>query len=186
MTEWDEALRQLTREAPDTEVKNAVLNVMRSRRDDRSAALIMSALVDTSLGSAIAFALGIMDQKALKATFLKRGPLSTFDSRCIMACSVGITGNIADKNLEVIRLVRNTFAHAMVVVDFNSAEVVRACNRLKLTGTSNFFVDRHKTRKSRYQYGYGCSEIFQAMINFSSQIALGWIDPGRPKSPVLP
>jgi hypothetical protein len=68
-----------------------------------------------------------------------------------MASSIGIFGpesqenlKVIRENLKVIRLVRNTFAHSMVDINFTTKEIERACNRLALSKNDNFFVSRLK------------------------------------------
>ena len=100
-TDWKTALRRLTKTPPSERTKSAVLDCMRGTDSDRAAALIIGSLVETGLRAAIVYALGHHD----------RG--QTFASQIRTARGLNLIGTETFENLETIREVRNTFAHAM-------------------------------------------------------------------------
>jgi hypothetical protein len=85
---------------------------MSSDTDDRAAAILAGSLVETSLIGPIAIITG--NEAEIEKLFWKRsGRWSTFDSRIKEAANLGIVGRQTTSNLEVIRLVRNAFAHSL-------------------------------------------------------------------------
>ena len=185
--DWTSALRQLTRKPPEEGVNNAVINVMRGSDTDRAAALVMASLVDTILGSAIAYALKL-NQNATRRLLLHTGPLATFEAREVMVSALGLIGEETRENLVAIRRIRNCFAHAMSDINFNSPEIVRACNRLKLADKWQFFADQAQEKKTRYKFGYACHTIYHGFMHFIGIDFARGIPPQRtlPDSPILP
>jgi hypothetical protein len=140
--DWEQALRHLTRKAPDAGAARAVLNAMESHDSDRSAALVMTTFVDTSLNGIILYALGINSQDAIMSLLIdSRAPLYTFDEKIRFCTAAGLFGTISKNNLNVMRQVRNAFAHSMVDITFTTPEIERACNRLINEDTDKFFID---------------------------------------------
>ena len=159
--DWKQALRHLTRKAPDAGAARAVLNAMESHDSDRSAALVMSAFVDVSLNGVICYALGISSQDSIVSMLISsKAPLNTFDAKISFCASAGLFGEMSKNNLEIIRLVRNTFAHSMADITFCTPEIERACDRLNNESTHQFFIDNESKRKTRYKFGYACQSVF--------------------------
>lgn len=173
-TDWKKALRELTRKPPGKGAKSAVLDSMRGTDTDRAAALIIGSLVESSLSAAIAYTLGHHDKR------------QTFASRIGVAKALNLIGSQTLQNLEVIREVRNTFAHAMSDVEFGTPEVANACNRLVISENHQGFVRRETERHARFRYGYASQTIFLASLNFA--FTRSTLDPRRtpPSTPILP
>jgi hypothetical protein len=172
--EWKTALRELTRKPPGERAKSAVLDCMRGTDTDRAAALIIGSLVETSLSAAIVYALGRHDKS------------QTFASRIRAARTLNLIGTETFENLEVIREVRNTFAHAMSAIQFDTPEVTNACNRLIISENYRHFVRAETQRRARFQYGYASQTIFLTNLNFA--FTRSTLDPRRtpPSTPILP
>lgn len=183
--DWESALRKLTREPPSSEVMQTIVKAMQEGTDDRSVALLSAALTETAVRSAIAYILR-PHAKILKRLFFQDGPFSDF-SRCISgAAALHLIGDKTTANLDVIRAVRNVFAHCMSDVLFDTPEIERACNRLTVSSNSAFFIDKEPSRKIRYRYCYACDEIFRGLLNYTGTM---WItgQPGTlPDHPILP
>ncbi len=130
----------------------------------------------------------LLNQNATKHLLLHTGPLATFEAREVMVSALGLIGEETSKNLVVIRRIRNCFAHAMSDINFNSPEIVRACNRLKLADKWQFFVDQAQEKKTRYKFGYACHTIYHRLMHFIGIDFARGIPPQRtlPDSPILP
>ena len=137
-------------------------------------ALIIGSLVETSLSAAIVYALGRHDKS------------QTFASRIRAARTLNLIGTETFENLEVIREVRNTFAHAMPAIQFDTPEVTNACNRLIISENYRHFVRAETQRRARFQYGYASQTIFLTNLNFA--FTRSTLDPRRtpPSTPILP
>jgi len=158
--DWTRPLRHLTRKVP-AEPKSAVLDAMRGSDSDRGAATTMASLADVAMNGILIYGLGIKEQSAIKALFVgDKAPLSTFEAKCQVALGIGLIGEITHNNLEVIRHIRNTFAHAIANISFEEPEMTRACNRLKLSDDHQFFINSLTDHVKRHRYGYACHAIY--------------------------
>jgi mannitol operon repressor len=96
---------------------------------DRGAALIGAALVDSEL------------EKLLRSHFLGgestdqlltgSGPLSTFSSRIRMCYSLGLITKLEYKESDIIRRVRNEFAHKLHGLSFGDMRIADLCGSLR-------------------------------------------------------
>lgn len=93
---------------------------------DRGAVLIAGAYIDDLLRAILAHAM-IDDEQLVKP--LLNGPLSAFATRLKLARAFGLIGPDMSHDIEVLREVRNHFAHARKSLDLNDPEVANTCNR---------------------------------------------------------
>jgi hypothetical protein len=131
MSDWQSDLKMLQRKPPSKNILQTITNVMAGDTDDRATAILAAALVETSLIGPIAIISG--NEAEIERHFWKRsGRWSTFDRRIKEAANLGIIGPQTTSNLDIIRGVRNAFAHSLSEVHFTTPEVERACSLLKL------------------------------------------------------
>jgi hypothetical protein len=184
MSDWQSDLKMLQRRPPSKNIMQTIINVMSSDTDDRAAAILAAALVETSLIGPVALA--TRNEARIKKLFWKPfARWNTFEKRIKEAECVRLIGPQTKNNLDIIRLVRNAFAHSLSEIDFTTPEVERACS-LKLI-RPELLAAPEPTRQARYHYCYACHEVFQAMIAYVGvpwATGTGW--PGRPAQPVLP
>ena len=69
------------------------------------------------------------------------GPLSTFAAKIRMGYVLGIYEKIIKEELDLIRHIRNAFAHARELTDFSTPDIIEACGEL--------FVPKH------WSFGHG-------------------------------
>jgi hypothetical protein len=131
---------------------------------DRSAAIMGAAFVENALQDALkSRTIGLSSQVtnaimgaefaedalALKSKTIElssqvaneiflNGPLSSFSSKILLGFALGLYGPVVKKDLNVIRNIRNAFAHAMMPITFDSPEVADELNGLA------FLEWRHK------------------------------------------
>jgi hypothetical protein len=60
------------------------------------------------------------------------GPISTFAAKTKTAYALGIIPKVAKDELDLLRHIRNAFAHSKEKIDFNSKAMVGACNQLAI------------------------------------------------------
>jgi hypothetical protein len=184
MTGWEDGLLKLMREPPSDRIKQAILDIMRSSADDRSAALTVAALADTGIMVGIVAVLRPNDINSL--FWNKNAKHNTFDKRITKAGSLGLIGTETSKNLKVIRLVRNAFAHSMTEVAFTTPEIEAACALLTLSKNAQFFCDREDEHRTRYRYCYACNTIFRGLLGYAVARWITHSPAGRPTQPILP
>jgi hypothetical protein len=189
MSKWKTALRALSQKSPSKDIAQTILNTMRSEADDRTTAIVAAAFVEVSLVGPIAQITGISGQKAITELFWDRESLfATFSRKIEGATLLRVIGAETASNLEVIRHVRNAFAHSLSDVSFTTPEVERACARLTLSSKADFFVAQEQKRKTRYRYCYACDGVFRPLLNYvAAPFVTGTPRPaGLPSRPVLP
>jgi mannitol operon repressor len=100
------------------------------KETDRGAALVGAALIDTRLESLLRSHL--LQSKATEE-LLEGGnaPLGTFSSRIRMSYALGLITELEFKECEIIRRVRNDFAHGVHGLTFQDQKLSALCNNLK-------------------------------------------------------
>jgi hypothetical protein len=124
-------LRDLRLRRPSREDLEEINYQTAAEDNDRGAALLITALVEGTLATAIIRHLRINSH--LGALFDNNGPLSTLEARDVFAFALGIIGVETHHNLGIVRHVRNTFAHASAPVTFATPEIAEACEALRGT-----------------------------------------------------
>lgn len=106
------------------------------KETDRGAALVGAALLDDRLKQIIVSFLiegkissGLLDDA--------NAPLHSFSSRIKMAFCLGLISKEEYGNLEVIRKVRNEFAHRLHGLSFSNEEIIKLCRKLKFPTRSS-------------------------------------------------
>lgn len=97
---------------------------------DRVCAIMAGALLDSRLEQLLATALPALPNR--KAIFANGGVLYDFKPKIEMAYAFGLVGPAAYNDLDIIRDVRNKFAHRMFEMSFNDDFGRDKCANLKL------------------------------------------------------
>jgi hypothetical protein len=97
--------------------------------NDRGASILAATMVENALVFALSRHLRIPTN--LGKLFENEGPLATFDDRVRMSLALSIFGADTHHNLETIKHVRNTFAHASAPITFATPEIAAACGALR-------------------------------------------------------
>ena len=99
---------------------------------DRGCALLGAAQVEHLLGQAIQKHLERGEETGQRLLLAPDAPLGTFSSRTLAAYSLGIIGPTTKGDIDVIRDIRNDFAHTVASLDFSNQSIAGRCNNLKL------------------------------------------------------
>lgn len=126
MVSKKKALRQLSRREATPDDFTAWQNQVKAVKNDRGAALLLSANVEAALDRALSSFL-FFSQPRIESLFAEDGPLATFHRKIAMGLALRIYGKETYFNLEVIRHVRNAFAHAHAPLDFKAKEISAIC-----------------------------------------------------------
>jgi mannitol operon repressor len=101
---------------------------------ERGAALAAAAMIDDQLGKIVeAFLVPNKGSQALIAGF--NAPLGSFSARIAAVYGLGLVSDIEHRECELIRKVRNEFAHH-IKVSFKTEKVVGLCSQLKMSAKS--------------------------------------------------
>ena len=114
-----------------------------NKETERGAALAASAMLDDQLGKTIeAFLVPNKGSKALLDGF--NAPLGSFSARIAAAFGLGL---ISEIECEILRKVRNEFAH-QIKVSFKSEKVVSLCAQLQLSAKD--YSDVHVDTRGQF------------------------------------
>jgi Mannitol repressor len=100
----------------------------------RGCAVVASAMVEDVLDGAILYRCVNLSKDERSRLFDASGPLSTFSSKIAIAYAFGIIGPKTRHDLNLLREIRNAFAHAMRTITFDTQEVadmLKTFNALK-------------------------------------------------------
>jgi hypothetical protein len=100
-----------------------------SERGDRGAAILMAADLENALQSSIARLLRI-PPKHRSELFGLNGPIGTFSYKVRIAHAISIFGDVTRRNLDIIRNIRNAFAHARRPIRFTNLRISALCDYL--------------------------------------------------------
>lgn len=124
---------------------------------DRSGALVGCALVDGALLAAIRSRFVPMsDEEADTLFHAQSGPLASFAARIRVGRAIGIYENKVTRYLDVIRRVRNAFAHSLAPMAFADEEVMRECILLPASNLKSEVQDKFNPSEARAKYASTC------------------------------
>jgi hypothetical protein len=118
------SLREITRLSPIEAEIDALLSEI-DTHNHRAAAVLGGAFVEDALEYAIQRRFVALGKERLDSLFEYPGPLSSFDAKIQVGFAIGLYGPIIRHDLDVIRRIRNGFAHAKKPISFNTIQVVR-------------------------------------------------------------
>jgi hypothetical protein len=101
---------------------------------DYAIALICQTFVEKALEIAIFASLAPYDEEANKRIFDydNRGPIADFSAKIKLGYVMGIFGKETKADLDLIREIRNAFAHSLQPISFETKEVIDMCGRLAI------------------------------------------------------
>lgn len=144
------ALKKLARKMPEASDIKAFSREIRAEKNDRGAAMLVCGFLDQCLKIAIVRTLP--NNAAAMRLFEDRGVLFDFSAKIAMAHALGLYGDQTRRNMDILRSVRNLFAHSIHALSFQTPEIEEACNILTLPdlqtlilkGTFKFDTPREK------------------------------------------
>jgi hypothetical protein len=108
----------------------ALFNEMQNT-SDRVAAVSCAAWVDDTLSAALATQFVKMGKTWVDRIFDgPTAPLGTLSAKIVIGYALGLFGPLTRADLEIIRAVRNDFAHTAGPILFTDPEIANKCNRL--------------------------------------------------------
>lgn len=154
------AVRSLSRKEPTPDDYNRYVIDTNAEGNDRGAAILLATNLENALRTAIVSKLGITEEGRKGLFGEENSPCGTFSSKIIFAHAIGLFYSETRNNLDIIRTVRNAFAHATIPIDFGDQSILDACTHLTLPPLllmSGFAspvpkeVDQAMTGKRRFQ-----------------------------------
>jgi hypothetical protein len=97
----------------------------------------------------------------------ERAPIGTVDAKILIADSLGILGKETLGNLDLIKHIRNTFAHAVLPIDFSTKQISDTCDALVVTEKPETFRREIKLATSREKYTTICEVTAFALVLYA-------------------
>ncbi len=94
-------------------------------------------------------------------------PLGTLHAKILIADTLGILGKQTFQNLNLIKHIRNTFAHAVLPIDFLTKQIADACNALVLSDTPNTFRGDPRTSTPLERFVTICEDTSMDLIAYA-------------------
>ncbi len=117
---------------------------------DRGAAILAGSFAEHTLGQYLKFR--IRDKKMADELFNAMGPLSSFSQRIAIAYAFDLISSAQYKDFEIIRKVRNHFAHHPLETTFNTNDIRQLCASLTMFKEIN--PEQHTKPGERHRIAY--------------------------------
>lgn len=130
-----DALRALSREMPNSRHRIQII-VETETESDRVAAILSATMLEDALKEAISqFMRPSLSDKDYSSAFDGMGFLSSFSAKITAGYVFGLYGCHTRSDLNIIKDIRNAFAHASIPIDFNTDSIRNACAQLHVCST---------------------------------------------------
>ncbi|WP_157730103.1 MltR family transcriptional regulator [Tenacibaculum jejuense] len=135
-------------EIPET-LRESIIDYIKIRKElsnesDRGVALLSISIIEKLLEDLLKKRL-LNEKKIIKDLFDGFGPLSSLSGKTKIAYSIGLIDKTIYDELNLVRSIRNKFAHSPEIIKFSDEEIVQKCNNLKL-------VIKYKELNSREKF----------------------------------
>lgn len=126
-----DALAHITRAELTPENVGDFMREVAAIGNDRTAAIMLAINLEDALSFALEVRLGIPAERRAELFGLS-APLGTFDYKTRMAHSIGIIADETRATLDVLRRIRNAFAHAITPISFETPQIANACSLITI------------------------------------------------------
>lgn len=126
-------LRDLRLRAPKPADVAEINLQIKTEHNDRGAAMLAATLLENTLRWAIFrrfVEVAYRFSRQSTAYFDNNGMLSTFDAKLKFGDTLNTLGPVTLSNLDLIKHIRNTFAHSGIPITFSTPEIASACDEL--------------------------------------------------------
>lgn len=152
-------LSQLTKELPQPADLSGFLKTLQFEVDDRSCAIMGSALVEDYLTQAIKCRLIDPGQEIAGRWFSgQNAPFGTFSAKIQLGLAIGIYGPQMHKRLGAIKDIRNAFAHRALPLQFDHLALLEALTKMAP------FLEGSKENNYKLLFSTGCIVMAEALI----------------------
>jgi hypothetical protein len=142
-------LRDLSQEPLTSEESLALIKAIDHSLPPIALAILGQVLVEHDLDNAIRRRLPRKDDKTWAALIDERGPLSTFSRKVTAAHALKIIDDATKSNMDIIRVVRNAFAHSRKLIDFDHPLVGAELTKIVAPGGRKRIFTRLKTETDK-------------------------------------
>jgi hypothetical protein len=152
-----------------------------AEKGDRGAAILLATNVENTLQISIRRWLQLSGELRKEVFRGPGSPARNFSGKIIIAHALGIFGPITRKNLDVIRIIRNAFAHASRPIRFDDAPLADLCNFLQIPKIIRFGdfdgilnPEDDPSSPARYRYSVVCEHTSHNLMvhNFTGPLGI--------------
>lgn len=133
------------------------------QQTDRGAAIIGSAFLEARLEEAIRSRL-VGTGEPVDALFQGDAPLATFRAKIDMGFAVGLYAQKIHRDLNLIRKIRNKFAHQFGAIAFSTPDIASQCSELWLPKNILNYGEESGPTDPREQYVRTLLMVFHAVL----------------------
>jgi hypothetical protein len=133
-------LRALTRADPTFEHLEALEKELYASASDRATAVMFGSFVEVALERLLSSKMRQLNSKDRKRVFEYEGALGTFASKTVVAYALQLLGPVTRSDLDLVRFLRNEFAHSRMPFNFQTLEVAEVCKHLKYPELAGSFI----------------------------------------------
>ena len=126
-------LRDLSRHPPTEEEKQALVDAVVSE-NPIATAILGAVFVEHELEMTLRGRLSKNDDDTWLALTGDEGPLGTFSKKITAAYALGVCDDITRSNLNIVRAIRNAFAHAKKLIDFDNELIASELKKVRFHG----------------------------------------------------
>ncbi|MFD1711138.1 hypothetical protein FVQ98_13680 [Ottowia sp. GY511] len=127
------------------------------KESDRGAAVLVGGFVENYLGVYLQSL--VVDLKVAEDLFQAVGPLSSFNQRIAVARAFGFISKGDYDDLNLIRRIRNHFAHHPLEASFSASPVAQLATRLSEQKTASESHLNSLEERNKLAYLYSCAQL---------------------------
>ncbi|MES2243295.1 MAG: MltR family transcriptional regulator [Pseudomonadota bacterium] len=127
------------------------------KESDRGAAVLVGGFVENYLGVYLQSL--VVDAKVADDLFQAVGPLSSFSQRIAVARAFGFISKNDYDDLNLIRRIRNHFAHHPLEASFSESPVVQLATHLSEQETASESHSKNTAERNKLAYLYSCAQV---------------------------
>jgi hypothetical protein len=122
------ALKKVLMQSPTSEDIKTLVGEVKTE-NPRAAAVVAGAVIDDILRQVIVSRMVVLTDDENQKLFGSYGPLGSFGSRIGIGYAMGIYGPKTRQDLLTLKKIRNAFAHAILVIGFETPAVAQLCSK---------------------------------------------------------
>lgn len=135
---------------------------------DRTVAIVWGALVEDALRVAIEKRMPHLAPNQVDHLFSTGGILESFSSKAKMALALNIITKAEYDDIDLIRDIRNVFAHAILAIDFTNQPIRDSCKLFGLLSERQGW----ENASSRAVFSWACLRLWQELLGMDGAFTM--------------
>jgi DNA-binding MltR family transcriptional regulator len=123
---------RISRRWPDSEQTSVLIDQISHTQPAMVVAILGATLLEYDIDQLLRAKLKHRDDETWTRLTGEKGAISSFSSKTELAYALGIIDAELKKNIDLVRRIRNDFAHSRIVIDFDTPEISAELRRITL------------------------------------------------------